>query len=194
MVTTSVKSYTAPDVDVREVLRYCRARSADDGLNALIEACVQEAKDVLSYKVCYCTLPVSVGETNVDFGFAVADSADLAACLKGMTEAVIFCATVGMGIDRLTNKYAALSPSRALVFQALGTERVEALANAFCEDIKADFCKSSPRFSPGYGDLSVEFQRTIFQELSITKNLGVTLSDGIMMSPTKSVTAIVGVR
>ena len=51
-----------------------------------------------------------------------------------------------------------------------------------------------PRFSAGYGDLSLDFQHEIFKVLSPEKHLGITLSSGGLMIPTKSVTAMIGYR
>ena len=50
-----------------------------------------------------------------------------------------------------------------------------------------------PRFSAGYGDLDVSFQKEIFGVLDCHKKIGLTLNDSMLMSPTKSVTAIVGI-
>ena len=49
-----------------------------------------------------------------------------------------------------------------------------------------------PRFSPGYGDLPLEVQRTLFSLLEPMRHIGLSLTDSLLMSPTKSVTAFVG--
>ena len=50
-----------------------------------------------------------------------------------------------------------------------------------------------PRFSPGYGDLPLEFQRDFFRILRPQRRIGVTLTDACLMVPSKSVTALVGI-
>ena len=50
------------------------------------------------------------------------------------------------------------------------------------------------RFSPGYGDFSLEHQPALLSLLDTQRRIGLTLSEGGMMLPTKSVTAIVGIR
>ena len=50
------------------------------------------------------------------------------------------------------------------------------------------------RFSPGYGDLPLEFQREIFRALDVPRRIGVSLGSSCLMSPSKSVTAIVGIK
>lgn len=51
-----------------------------------------------------------------------------------------------------------------------------------------------PRFSAGYGDLPLEVQKDIFRVLDCPRKIGLTLNDSLLMSPTKSVTAIVGIE
>ena len=50
-----------------------------------------------------------------------------------------------------------------------------------------------PRFSPGYGDLPLSLQREISRILNMPKEIGVSLTDTMLMTPSKSVTALIGV-
>ena len=54
--------------------------------------------------------------------------------------------------------------------------------------------KASSRFSAGYGDLPLELQEKIFEILKPEKQMGVFLSESFIMSPSKSVTAFVGLK
>ena len=106
---------------------------------------------------------------------------------------ILFAATVGVEIDRLIGKYGRLSPTKALLFQAIGAERIEALCDAFCADIKKEYNTGlEPRFSPGYGDLPLSAQKNIFAVLDPERRIGLTLNSSLLMSPSKSVTAFVG--
>lgn len=49
-----------------------------------------------------------------------------------------------------------------------------------------------PRFSPGYGDFPLECQQGIAAALELSKRIGVMLTDRLMMTPSKSVTAVMG--
>ena len=51
-----------------------------------------------------------------------------------------------------------------------------------------------PRFSCGYGELTLALQADIFKALPCEKTLGITLNSSFLMTPTKSVTAIIGIR
>lgn len=190
-------SYKSPEIDKSEVLRYARSGADKDSL-ALLDSCISEAQDLFSYNLCYGRFGIEVSEDEIDLGFTKVRSHSLATCLMGCHEIILFGATVGFGIDRLIHKYSITSPSRAIMLQALGSERVEALCDAFCRDISLSEGEVGnvvrPRFSPGYGDLSIELQREIFIALDLTKNLGIHLGDNLFMTPTKSVTAIVGIK
>ena len=81
-------------------------------------------------------------------------------------------------------------------FQAIGAERVEALCDAFCADVKRRAAEEGlcprPRFSPGYGDVPLELQRDIFRVLDCPRKIGLTLNGSLLMTPSKSVTAVIG--
>ena len=49
------------------------------------------------------------------------------------------------------------------------------------------------RFSPGYGDLPLAIQGRFLDTIEATKRAGIYLSEGDIMLPEKSVTAIMGV-
>ena len=91
-------------------------------------------------------------------------------------------------------KYGKLSPTKALFFQAIGAAGIETLCDIFSEDIKKELnVNLKPRFSPGFGDLELTTQKDIFKVLDCSKKIGLTLNDSLLMSPTKSVTAFVGI-
>lgn len=183
-----VKTYTAlPDYDRAEILRYAGARGeTGEGLQSLLDECLAECAGVFTPRVCYATL------TRTEFFGIFPPSKTVKTWTDGCEEIILFAATVGLGIDRLINRYASVSTAKALLFQAIGAERIEALCDTFCKD----FCKSGAqrRFSPGYGDFPLTAQKEIFDLLNPAKYIGVTLTDSLLMSPTKSVTAAFGVK
>ena len=196
MSTVYVKEYAAPPLDRREILRYMRTDRADATLERELSAALDEALPVLSYRLCYAEFALGMGQGEVDLGFARTASRDLAKNLAGCTHIVVFAATLGLGLDRLIARYSSLSPVRALCLQAIGAERIEALCDCFVTDLRyASFGgRVHARFSPGYGDLPLEFQRQIFRTLDPARRIGLTLNESLLMSPTKSVSALVGIE
>ncbi len=192
MTAVEFLTYNAPPICDADALKYAGGAFSEESVK-LLQRVKEEAKDAFCYKVCYTVCDVCVDGVTVDFGFFKTESAALAKNLSGVKRAVIFAATVGFEIDRLIMKHSRLSPSRALMLGALGAERIEALCDAFCEDIKRVHGVCRPRFSAGYGDLSIEVQREIFKLLNPETKMGLTLTDSMLMSPTKSVTAFIGI-
>ena len=194
MNNISIKTYNAPPINTKEILRYAGGGNNDNTIK-LLNDCINEATNVLSYKVCYCQLPITINNDICDFGVFKLKSQNLAANLKDCINVIVMGATVGIELDRLIIKYSHLSPTKALLLQALGAERIEALCDTFCTDMQNTLkIALKPRFSAGYGDLLLDTQKQIFALLSLPKHIGLTLNDGLMMSPTKSVTAFIGIQ
>lgn len=193
-----VKILSLPPADRGEVLRYAGCRRPGPADRELLESCLSELGDRLRGRVCWDVFPVTVlGEGGVDLGFARTGSRDLGRRLAGCRECVVFAATVGLEMDRLIARYGGVSPSRSLFFQAIGAERIEALCGSFCVQAAAELRLRgrgvTPRFSPGYGDLPLELQREIFRVLDCSRRIGLTLNESLLMSPSKSVTAVFGI-
>ena len=188
-----VKNYVAPLVDRREILRYAGCRGeADERTLALLEECLQEAESVCAYRVCYRVFDVKQNDGVLEIGSIKTDSKALRSHLDSCEKAVVFAATLGLGLDRLITKYASVATAKAVMLQAIGAERIEALCDTFCADLKKEYKNIKSRFSAGYGDFPLSAQRDIFEMLDCPRQIGLTLNDSLLMSPTKSVTAIVG--
>ena len=113
--------------------------------------------------------------------------------------AVIFMAvTIGPGLEKLASQYTKENQfESALVLDAIGSEAAEASASALnnyllslARQTKLTLTK---RFSPGYGDLPLQFQKEMFEELSLN-GLNVVLDKKCILFPRKTVTAILGVE
>ena len=165
------------------------SQGGGDEILGLVDECLAEVREMLQYKVCYAILTTETDSNIISLPCGQIASRN--------DKAIIFAATIGIGIDRLISKYSRLSPAKALCLQAIGAERVEALCNDFCEKMESEFQGKGeslrPRFSPGYGDLPLETQKMIFSLLDCPKRIGVTLGDTLLMSPSKSVTAFIGI-
>ncbi|MBQ8343019.1 MAG: hypothetical protein IJY21_02805 [Clostridia bacterium] len=186
----SVKTYAQlPDYDRREILRYAGARGeADERLQELLDQCLTECNGVFTPRACCVTLP------RTEFFDIFPPSENAKAWTDGCENITVFTATVGLGIDRLINRYASVSTTKALLFQAIGAERIERLCDVFCAEQSANDKQVSRRFSPGYGDFPLTAQRGFFALLNPQKHIGVTLTESLLMSPTKSVTAAFGIK
>ena len=109
----------------------------------------------------------------------------------------MLAATIGIGADRLITRAQIRSMMRTSVFQAAGAAMIEAYVDDVNRKLRDAYAKKGlylrPRFSPGYGDLSLALQKDIVRILNTPKTIGVSLTDGCLMVPSKSVTALIGV-
>ena len=125
------------------------------------------------------------------------ESDALARNLKGCCGALLLAATIGPACDMLVRRASITSAADAAIYQAAGAAAIEAFLDDMNDKIKADYEAQGlflrPRFSPGYGDLKLDHQKDWFRLLDISKLIGVELTDSLLMVPTKSVTAIIGI-
>lgn len=190
-----IKLYEAPPFSPREALRYARTSVSSPQLDELLFDCLAECEGVLNYKIAYCELSFTIIGDLCDFGAFSVRSRALSENLASAKKVILFVASVGARIDRLIEKYERISPLRALMVSAIGSERVEALADAFSRDMEKKYGMSAlKRFSPGYSDLPLDVQRDIFTCLAPEKDMGLYLGDSLLMTPTKSVSAFLGLK
>ncbi len=180
-----------PPVNVREALRYAGVRGEGKGERTLLLQCAEELLPQIQPRFCYVRLDKEELFEMISFA---RESKGLAGAIGASKEVILFGGTLGVGVDRLILRYEKISPSKALMMQALGAERIERLCELFCEEWKEKGFAVGGRFSPGYGDFPLEAQRDIFRVLDCSKRIGLTLTEGLLMSPTKSVTAIFGIK
>jgi 5-methyltetrahydrofolate--homocysteine methyltransferase len=121
-------------------------------------------------------------------------SNDIADLLKDSEKAALFCATLGAGADKVIEKSRLISPELQLISDALCNAAIEQVCDKVEETLAAKYGKLTMRFSPGYGDWDIEIQKDIIKRLEATKYIGVTCLDSFIMRPSKSVTAVVGLK
>ena len=188
------------DINRREVYRYLgyKGEAPSDEVATKVEACIEAVKEASELRGMYEAYPVSFhGDDCFSVGDIIVKSSDLARNLRGCMDAFVMGATIGVGIDRLIARAEITDMASAAIYQAVGAAYIEDYCDHVNDEIKALAEKQGlvtrPRFSPGYGDFGLEYQREIFNLLNLPKHVGVSLSESLMMTPSKSVTAIIGV-
>lgn len=159
-----------------------------------IDTCLAELKGAVNCKFSAVRVPVNyIGEERLECGFGEFKSATLIKNLQGCRETFVFAVTLGLGVDRLLTQLSFVSPSKHFITDALASAMAEAAADKAEEIIKGTLvCR--PRFSPGFGDLSLELQPRLLELLNAQRLLGITTNKTMLMSPRKSVTAIMGIK
>lgn len=178
-------------------LRYLRVRrEIDEQMQEVFDSCVREFTDAAQYKACYRYFDITIKGKTVRFDDVFElESEKLVRNLSGCSGAFVFVATTSLAVDRLIKKHSSLRLSRAVVIDAVASAAVEGLCDLLCDKLKNEYkVDFRPRFSPGYGDLSIACQSEVLSACEATRKIGVTLNSSFMMIPSKSVSAVVGVR
>ena len=192
------------EIPVKEVQRYMGyhgivdiAPEMQEKINKAIEHLgTQSHPRIISkeYRITVAEKTVTLHAENEDVTF---ESEGLVRNLTGCCGAVLLAATIGPACDMLVRRASITSAADSAVYQAAGAAAIEAFLDDYNDKLKASYEARGlflrPRFSPGYGDLKLEHQKDWFRLLDITKQIGIELTDSLLMVPTKSVTAIIGI-
>lgn len=189
-------------VDRKEVLRYLGYRKGtapDETVLTRLAACEEKMVAAVDPRSVSKEYPLLLtGEKTIQIERLTVESASLTTNLAGCDRVVLFAATLGIGPDRLIAKAQLSRMSDAVLYQAIAA----ALIESYCDRVNGAIRREAeragrstrPRFSPGYGDLPLSFQVNITRTLDTAKTIGLTLTDSLLMMPTKSVTALIGIR
>ncbi len=176
-------------VTVQEVARYLRmgGNAPDGALAARIGELIGEAVRVLRPARIWRRLPVAQ---------VPSPGTTLLRHLEGCAEAYLVCGTIGPGLDALQRRVSVTSGADALIVQAVGAALIERYMDDVENEIRAELASGEAlvtRYSPGYGDFPLEAQREILAILDTPRKIGVSLTDSLLMVPSKSVSAVIGV-
>lgn len=185
-------------VDRKETLRYLgyRGQELDAKTSQMLEEAATELEAASSPKSIYREYDCEVSGTQIKLGGLFINSRNLAVNLKGCERAVLLAATIGRAADLMIRKYSISNMAKAAMVQAAGAAGIESYVDQIEDSIRQEANNRGyylrPRFSPGYGDFALDYQRDIFQILECEKRIGLTLTEGNLMMPSKSVTAVIG--
>lgn len=196
----TLEAQIAGSTNRREIFRYLgyRGKCPERREEELVESCIEELSGFLSPRFYGREYPFSVRQDgSLDFTCFQARSESLRKNLEGCRQVFLFGATLGAGVDLLLRRYSAIEMSRAVVMQAAAAAMIEAYCNLENRRLAEEYGRRGlylrPRFSPGYGDFSLEYQRSFASALELEKRAGITLTDSLLMVPSKSVTAVIGI-
>ena len=190
--------------DRKEIIRYLGYRGAtpDEKILEEIERGVEELQRAVTPRFVYEQFPIrrSRGQ-NSEEQLCLADvtivSRDLSRNLRDCHAVYVMAATLGPGPDMLIRRASIGKVSYAVILQAAAAAMTETWCDQVNERIREEALRDGlftrPRYSPGYGDLPLALQTDIMRILNMPKEIGVSLTDTLLMTPSKSVTALIGV-
>lgn len=184
------------EIDIVEALRYLRIRSG--AASAEVEAELRDCAAMLMKTAkpravwrAFALLP----DGSLDGCAYRPRGEDIRALLRDCDRVILFAATLGAEADALLRRAQQRSMREAVLLDAAGSAAIENVCDNLCADLAAALAPRflTDRFSPGYGDLPLEDQRALFRALDVTRRIGVSLTESLLMLPQKSVTALLGV-
>lgn len=180
-------------VDVSEALRYLGAAS-DPATETLVREAAAELERAVQPRFVWRVLQVSHTADGVRIGALPLPGTLAQTMLRDAAQAAIVVCTLGAGFETLLRAAEARDMARAAVLDACGSAYVEAGCDAAEREIAARFpgLFRTDRFSPGYGDLPLSLQPELLALTDAQRRLGITLTESLLMVPSKSVTAVVG--
>ncbi len=165
----------------------------DKIVDGKMERCYQIIKEASMPKCSAEIVDIEVGEDTVSFLGIVVKSKNLSKNLRGCKRAVVFAATLGPNVDMVIRRFSKVDMVMSVIADALGSAMIEQYCDEICTYYKNKGLNLRPRFSPGYGDFDIRHQKDFMNILMCHKKIGLTLTDSFMLTPTKSVTAMMGI-
>lgn len=183
----------------REILRYLgypQEQKVTEQVMSLIGEGKQELEQAARPRSVWKEYPLRVEGHLLTTACLKTVSKNLEKNLKDCEKVLLFGATLGSQVDRLLQRYARLQMSKAVILQASAAAMLETYCDWQNERLREEYKEKGwylrPRFSPGYGDFPLECQSSLVSALELSKRIGVTLTDSLLMAPSKSVTAVIG--
>lgn len=187
------------DTRTREAVRYLGygKQAIDERTLQLVQECFKELELAADVRFIYRIFELSSAEDDtIQIEHLRIQSQKLSKNLKGCEKIVLFAVTLGTSVDLLMRKYEITNIAKAIVFQAAAAAYLEEWCNRLQKQLEKEQNKEGyyirPRFSPGYGDFPIQHQKDVLQMLDAPKRIGLTMTDAYMLTPIKSVTAVIG--
>ena len=185
------------ELNVSEALRYLGVRGAPDPpLLSQLSAAADRLARAAPPRWVWRAYPLAFGPEGPALeGAGLALPGEMAArMLGGCAQAAVLICTLGAAFEALLRAEQARGMARAALLDACGSAWVEAGCDGAQAEISARFPGLHPtdRFSPGYGDLPLSLQRDICGALDTPRRLGVQVTDSLLLNPSKTVTAVIG--
>ncbi len=167
-------------------------------MDALLDDCIRELQAVIRPRTCTAFFSVTAVENGIwipDAGVRF-EGGDIARHLHGCDRCALMAVTLGVQADALIRRYAPVDMTRSLVLDAAASGLTEALCGECENELRAKARTAGQcltgRFSPGYGDMPLESQEPLLRLLDAGRRIGLYLSESCLMTPSKSVTAVLG--
>ena len=169
-------------------------------LESEIEQTIKQVDALSTFNPISRTLPCQYSGDNfqVKVGKIQLESQSLHRFLEQAPECIFMAASLGARVEQHLNILQIRDMAKAYLFDCVCLYYLEAKLDAWEENLRQSLGEDgrylSKRFSPGYGDLSLETQKDLLDCLDAQRRIGIELTHNNLMIPQKSVTAILGIH
>lgn len=175
-----------------------QGQAVDDGLAGRIEGAIARCEAEIRPRWLWGSFGLrhtATGAYEVQGTNLVLSGTSMESCLAGASCIALMVCTLGPRADATLRALGASDPLGQLVYDAACTDLIELAADAAEAEVAAraleQNLRTKARFSPGYGDLSLEVQPKLLDVLQAHKRLGVACNSELLLAPSKSITALV---
>jgi len=187
-------------IEKKEVLRYLgyKNQKIDKSLVDLIEVCCKEVIDICKESFVYEIFDIERKNNQIFLlgSTLVLKDKDIINHLASSKKCLVMAATLGIDVDNKIAYYSRFNITKGVIMDACATTAIENL----CDELQAEIMENAlvdnlhitNRYSPGYGDFSIENQGDILNVLDTYKKIGLSVTESSIMLPRKSVTALIG--
>lgn len=180
-------------VDLAQAARYFGARGEPDAATmALLQKCAVPLLAAATPRAVWLQ-----ADTKVLTEAGILCGGDVARHLSGCEQAILLAVTLGPGVDAQIRRAGVGDIAAGVASDALGSALAEQAADAAEAELRQQMAQQGKymtgRFSPGYGDWDISVQPLVAAALDTVRRAGLCVTETNLMTPRKSVTAVLGV-
>lgn len=185
-------------IDMEEVARYLGYGTTlpEEETMADITWAVESLRQVATPRATHQVFPLAgtalVGTT------LTLEGQDIKSLLSNSHHCIVLAVTLGQGVDNLLRKLSVSHLPRSVVADVCASSMIEGFCQDVCNELEKTWREKgrylTPRFSAGYGDLPLVIQGDICTLLNSQKTIGLTATSTQILTPRKSITAIIGIQ
>lgn len=189
---------TIESIDQKEALRYLGyvGNKPEENIQKILNECESNVLDMIDPRYIYKCFDIISNQDKIVLDNCKLELTgnDIVNHLKGCTKVILMCATLSINMDRFIRVTQITDMTKAVIIDSLASVAIEKICDNIQDDIMEEFSGyfQTYRYSPGYGDFPIEIQKDFLSVLDAPKRIGLTSTDDCILTPKKSVTAVIG--
>ena len=191
--------FAPTDRNILDALRYMKVPPTvrDEELTRTVREAFVNLEGCIEPRCVWGRFRIAHLDGGIELCGAEIFSRNIARLTERSDECILLAATLGHEVDRQIALAQRKNMLEGVALDACAGVRIDAYIDGYVLDEIVPSLREGEslthRFSPGYGDLSMNVTEEILAVLDATKRIGVSVTKSLMMTPMKSVTAIIGV-